>query len=221
VDRSCLAIVIPAYNEESTIAGVVRAVVRYGVTIVVDDGSTDQTVDFAREAGAEVVSHIGNLGYDAALNTGFICADQMGCNFVITMDADGQHNPSLLSTFTEALDKHADLVVGVRDRRQRIAEHIFAWITNIFWGIRDPLCGMKAYRIELFKALGYFDSYGSVGTELMIYAARQNKKIIQIPVITADRIDAPRFGRKLQANLKILRALILCFLKKRKINYLT
>ena len=103
------------------------------------------------------------------------------------------------------------MVIGVRNRQQRIAEYVFALVSSLMWGIRDPLCGMKAYRMELYRALGHFDMYGSIGTELAIYAARQHKKIVQIPVLTHDRVDAPRFGRKLSANLQIFKALYNAF----------
>lgn len=211
MDRCRLAIIIPAYNESATIASVVHAVIAYGVPIVVDDGSTDQTAFLARETGACVVSHENNAGYDAALNSGFVYAHTMGYDFVLTMDADGQHNPRLLPAFIKTLDEGAEVVIGVRDRQQRIAEHLFASVSRLLWGIRDPLCGMKAYRIELYRSLGHFDAYGSIGTELAIYAARQHKNIVQIPVLTRDRLDAPRFGRKLDANLKILKALYCAF----------
>ena len=211
MDRSLLAVVIPAYNEGATITAIVQAVIKYGIPIVVDDGSSDQTMQIAQSAGAEVVIHNINLGYDAALNSGFVCAHNLGCNFALTMDADGQHNPNLIPAFINALDLGADAVIGVRDRKQRLAEYIFAIVSNLLWGVHDPLCGMKAYRRELHSLLGHFDAYGSVGTEMTIYAARQQKTIVQIPVVTRDRKDAPRFGRILGSNLKILRALYYAF----------
>jgi len=211
MDRSRLAIIIPAYNESATITTVVQAVIAYGVPIVVDDGSTDHTAFLAHGAGANVVSHENNLGYDAALDSGFVHANKIGYDFVLTMDADGQHNPSLLPIFIKALGEGADMVIGVRDRRQRFAEHVFALVSRLLWSIRDPLCGMKAYRIELYRSLGHFDAYGSIGTELAIFAARQQKNIVQIPVLTRERADAPRFGRKLDANLQILKALYCAF----------
>ncbi|MDB9938767.1 glycosyltransferase family 2 protein [Candidatus Thioglobus sp.] len=207
MDRSRLAIIIPAYNEGDTIKNVVCAVVQYGVPIIIDDGCTDQTAQIAIEAGAEVVSHDSNLGYDAALNSGFLCAHKKGCDFAITMDADGQHNPNLLPVFIDALDDGTDVIIGVRDKMQRFSEHVFGFISGLLWGIRDPLCGMKAYRMELYSSLGHFDSYGSVGTEMAIYAAREHKTIVQIPVLTCDRTDAPRFGQILDSNWRILKAL--------------
>ena len=211
MDRSRLAIIIPAYNESATITIVVQAVIAYGVPIVVDDGSADHTAFLARDAGANVVSHENNLGYDAALNSGFVHANKIGYDFVLTMDADGQHNPSLLPIFIKALGEGADMVIGVRDRRQRFAEHVFALVSRLLWGIHDPLCGLKAYRIELYQSLGHFDAYNSIGTELAIYAARQNKKIVHIPLVTTDRVDEPRFGQNFNANMQIIKALLNAF----------
>jgi glycosyltransferase involved in cell wall biosynthesis len=148
--------------------------------------------------------HQANRGYDAALDFGFARAAELACNYALTMDADGQHDPSVLNDFIRALQCGADVVAGVRDRRQRFAEHLFAAYTEGRWGIKDPLCGLKAYRMEL----GHFDTHRSIGTELLLYAARRKKRIDQVPVRTRARLDAPRFGNRLKGNLRILRALL-------------
>lgn len=210
-----LAIVIPALNEASSIAPVVKAAREYGLPIVVDDGSSDDTAEIARNAGAEVISHERNRGYDAALNSGFKRAAQLGSVFAVTMDADGQHNPELLGRFAQELEQGADVVIGVRDRKQRLAEHLFAYVTKWLWGIKDPLCGMKGYRMSVYNRLGHFDAFGSIGTELALFAVRNRYRLSQIPVPTRDRVGAPRFGRLLHANFLILRALLLAFWRTR------
>ena len=207
MERHRIGIVIPALNEASTIGLVVSGASQYGVTIVVDDGSGDETGNLAEAAGGSVVRHDINQGYDHALNAGFARASELGCEYVVTMDADGQHNPTILSSFIQALEAGADVVVGIRDRRQRLTEHVFAWVSAAKWGIQDPLCGMKAYRIGVYKELGHFDSYVSIGTELAIFAAKRGKKIVQVPVKTRERNDEPRFGRRYSANRRILHAL--------------
>ncbi|MBU2538878.1 MAG: glycosyltransferase family 2 protein [Proteobacteria bacterium] len=207
MERHRIGIVIPALNEAATIGWVVSNVLPYGVPIVVDDGSRDETGEAASSLGASVVRHPANRGYDQALNSGFSHAEALGCEYVITMDADGQHDPTILHEFIQALDNGADVVIGVRDRHQRLAEYIFAWVAAKKWGISDPLCGMKAYRINIYKELGHFDSYDSIGTELALYAAKNGKHIAQLPVKTRERIDAPRFGRRFSANRRILYAL--------------
>lgn len=205
--RSSIAIVIPAYNEASTISAIVLSVAEYGVPIIVDDGSCDGTGELTMALGAVVVKHVVNRGYDQALNSGFACANELGYKYVVTMDADGQHDSTILHAFVELLDSGADVVLGIRDCRQRIAEHIFAWISSAKWGIRDPLCGMKAYRMDIYRELGHFDSYGSIGTELAIYAAKRGKNIAQLAVKTQKRTDVSRFGGRFFANMRLLRAL--------------
>lgn len=215
MDRHRIGIVIPALNEAATIGAVVTNASQYGKPIVVDDGSSDETGHIAKNAGAIVVRHDSNCGYDQALNSGFECANGLECEYVITMDADGQHNPQILSSFIEKLDDGADVVLGHRDRRQRLAEHIFAWVSKVKWGISDPLCGMKAYRIGIYKKLGHFDSYNSIGTELAIYAVKSASKISQVPVLTRDRGDEPRFGKIYSTNKRIFLALWLCLISSK------
>ena len=211
MDRSKVGIVIPALNESATIAGIVEAVKKYGVPIVVDDGSTDNTKDLARQAGGVVISHGLNRGYDAALDSGFKKASEIACEVIITMDADGQHDPSLINKFIERIDAGAEVVVGTRSARQRLAEHVFAFYTRIRFGIHDPLCGIKAYKISVYRKLGHFDTYGSIGTELMLFAAKNECRIDQIPFEVRDRLGESRFGRVLSGNYKIFRALTLSF----------
>ena len=211
--RCRVGIVIPALNESATIARVVEAVRTYGEAIVVNDGSTDDTESLARNAGAVVVSHAINCGYDQALNSGFKKAADLGCEIIISVDADGQHDPSLIEKFIAGVQSGADVVVGVRSSRPRFAEHLFAFYTSLRFGICDPLCGMKAYRMEVYRAQGYFDSYSSIGTELMIFAAKQGCRIGQIPFVVRERRDSPRFGNLMISNLKILRAMLRSFRK--------
>ncbi len=207
IARDQVAIIIPALNEAATIAQVVSRVAEYGTPIVVDDGSTDATAQLARDAGAQIVQHTQNQGYDGALSSGFAHAAKLACPYVITIDADGQHNPEQLREYIRLLAQGNDLVLGVRDRHQRISEEIFSLVGRWVWQVRDPLCGMKGYRLHVYTALGHFDSFTSIGTELAIRAVASKVKSVQTAVITRDRLDAPRFARRFSANVKILRAL--------------
>ncbi len=209
MDRSRVGIVIPAFNESATIVAVVDVARNYGIPIVVDDGSKDATAVLASRNGAVVVTHGKNCGYDAALNSGFIKAAEIGCEVIITVDADGQHDPSLIQRFIDEIGTGMDVVVGVRSRIPRLSEQLFASYAHLRFGIQDPLCGMKAYRTTVYEALGHFDSYGSIGTELAIYAAKRKYRLGQIPFVVRERKDQPRFGRIFVANYKIFRALIL------------
>ena len=209
MDRSKIGLVIPAYNESATIYNVVKSASKYGQPIVVNDCSCDDTAILAKKAGAVVVNHATNKGYDGALSSGFAKAADIDCQYIITLDADGQHNPQLIEKFVDELDTGADVVLGVRSNKPRVSEHLFALFTKAKFGIKDPLCGMKGYEVQVYDSLGHFDSYQSIGTELMIFAAKQKLHIVQIPFIVGERLDAPRFGNMVKANIKILKAMAL------------
>ena len=212
MERHRVGIVIPALNESRTIGDVVANVTSYGLPIVVDDGSSDGTGDLASAAGADVVRHPVNRGYEQALNSGFARAAALGLDYVVTLDADGQHNPQQLRDFIGRLDEGNDLVIGRRQRHQRFSESLFSLAARRAWRISDPLCGMKAYRMHLYRRFGFFDSFGSVGTELAVRSVASGCKFAELPVVTRERADAPRFGRTFAANVKILRALAILLL---------
>lgn len=206
MERHETAIIIPAYNEAKTIKQVTASVIKLGRVIVVDDGSIDKTAEEAAKAGAVVVVHDVNKGYDEALNSGFIKAAEIGAEKIITFDADGQHEPEIIDKFVKELENN-DIVLGVRPKKARIAEKVFAFYTDIFWGIKDPLCGMKGYKTTLFKEQGFFDNCKSIGSQLAVFAAVNKKKTVQIKIPVYDRVDKPRFGSVINANIKIFKAL--------------
>ena len=112
-----LVIIIPAYNEAGMIASTIAGIrkVSDADIIVVSDGSTDNTVNEASEAGVTVVELPSNLGYGAALQTGFKYALKMGYRFAVQMDADGQHDPSAIQSLIEpVLRDEVDVTIGSR-----------------------------------------------------------------------------------------------------------
>jgi glycosyltransferase involved in cell wall biosynthesis len=212
--RPRVAIVVPAFNEGVSVGAVVTRCAQFGTPIVVDDGSQDGTAANAALAGADVVRHEKNRGYDRAIDSGFARAAALDCDIVVTVDADGQHDPALLQQFIAQVAEGSDVAIGIRERRQRLSEHVFAWVSRRLWGISDPLCGMKAYRMAVYRKLGHFDSYGSIGTELAIFAVRQGYRISEIPIRTRERIGSSRFGRSMRGNWAIMRALLLALTRR-------
>jgi glycosyltransferase involved in cell wall biosynthesis len=119
--RGRAVVLIPAHDEAPRVAGVVAGAARHLPVVVVDDGSTDATAAAAEAAGARVLRHTRNQGKGAALRTGFRAALAEGADVVITLDADGQHDPVEVPRFLEAATKResigapAELIVGRRD----------------------------------------------------------------------------------------------------------
>ena len=201
--------IIPALNEEKTISKVINGVKKYvDEIILIDDASMDKTPIIAQKEGAIVFSHKENQGYDKSIDDGFVLAAKRGAMIILTFDGDGQHNPEDIPKIIEPiLNGEADVVIGKRPRYARIAEYIFAFIAKIKTNVDDPLCGLKAYHINVYKDVGYFDRISSIGTQLMFNAAKRGYRVTQRSIIINERDDVPRFGKRIKANLKILKAI--------------
>jgi len=208
MDKYQVAIVIPAFNEEATISNVVKSVKKYGLVIVVDDGSSDRTKNMAEEIGAVVVSHSQNKGYDGALNSGFAKAAELGCSAIISFDADGQHSPNAIERYIHELQSGVDLVLGIRPKPARIAERLFMCYSRYKFGWLDPLCGMKGYSMSLYREHGCFDTIDSIGTQLATYGLVNNFSYTQINILISGRNDHPRFFSMFKSNVIIIKALI-------------
>ena len=204
VEKNQIAIVIPAFNEEPTIAQVVKSVKVYGLVIVVNDASNDRTFKLAVAAGAILVSHKINKGYDEAINSGFKKALELGCDAVITFDADGQHSAKMIPIYIDHLNHGVDLVLGVRPRTQRFSELLFGLYTKFYFNWRDPLCGMKGYSMKIYKNLGHFDSFSSIGTELAFFGLCNKYNFKEVDIPERVRIDLPRFSTLFNSNILIL-----------------
>lgn len=163
-------VAIPAYNEADTIAEIVRESTQYADTVVViDDGSTDDTTARAREAGAVVVEHQYNKGYGAALDSTFRLANAWQVESLVTIDADGQHDPADIPAL---IDKQgstdADIIIGSRFKGQRqtmpltraIGLHIINTAANLTFrllgcetAISDTQSGFRAYNRTAIRVI--------------------------------------------------------------------
>lgn len=214
MDEKVIA-VIPAYNEGKTIGKVIDALKKYvDEIIVVNDASTDNTAEQAKLHSAFVLNNIENRGYDTTIDEGFKEASKRKATIIFTFDADGQHVPEDVPRLIAPIkEKKADVVVGIRPHEQRISEKTFSKYAKRKIGIKDPLCGIKAYSADAYRTIGYFDRLDSIGTELMFNCHKKGFKISELPVHMEKREDQSRFGNIFVSNFKIFRALFRIFLK--------
>lgn len=184
--------VIPAYNESSHIAAVIRGVKQFlGDVIVVIDGSTDNTAEVARSAGATTITHAENCGAGAATMTGLTAAKRLGFEGVITIDADGQHSSADIPRLIEAAQsEHADLVIANRFGRKnriplirRIANAVGNIVTFLVTGIYlpDTQCGFKFFDKRALNEVHLKMSGFEFCTEVIREAARHRWKIASMP----------------------------------------
>jgi glycosyltransferase involved in cell wall biosynthesis len=190
-------VVIPAYNAEAHLAQVVRRVeemVPRGRIIIVEDGSVDGTYDVASTLGTVLLRHDRNRGKGAALATALKTALEMNIPFVITLDADGQHNPLEIPSFLH-VQQHtgADIVVG--NRMSDTADmpwlrHATNWTTSWLLSLRtrqripDSQNGYRLMRTELFRDMHLVTTRYDTESEILIKAARRGALIASVPVET-------------------------------------
>ncbi len=153
---------IPAWNEAGRLKPVLDKVIGYLPVLVVDDGSSDESLQVAEASGATVVRHLVNRGKGAALLTGFQWALDHGYDGVVTLDADGQHNPDEIPTLVEAQEQTgADLVIGRRDFSlmpfpRSVTNPFGSWLLSLVLGqpIYDNQCGFRLYRRPVLELAG-------------------------------------------------------------------
>lgn len=154
-----ILILVPAYNESERLQPVVEAALQYGPVLVIDDGSTDDTVQVARAAGAEVLLQSPNQGKGAALRAGFRRALEQEVDAVITLDADGQHDTDEIPLFLDAFaERQGDLIIGARDFSQmpfarRLANTSGTWLFSWALGqrVQDNQSGYRLVSRRLME----------------------------------------------------------------------
>jgi glycosyltransferase involved in cell wall biosynthesis len=196
-DAPVISVVIPAYNEEDAIVGVLRELPRelagYVVEpVVVVDGGTDGTADVARAAGYVTLVHPVNRGQGDAIRTGFAYALARGAEIVMTMDADGQHRPDeMIELVKPIVADEADYVQGSRflgeyddaGGARQIGIHGFTRLINLLSGagITDCTNGFRAVRAESLARMRLEEPRFSA-PEIIQEATRQGLRLREVPV---------------------------------------
>jgi len=203
-------IVIPTYNEEKTIFKIITQVLKYSKNIIiVDDCSTDKTKDIIKKFPVNIIDNDNNIGYTKTIEKGIIASFNMGADYVITFDADGQHRASDLKKFISVIKKKKpDLVIGNRSFKNRFMEEIFGIYAKLRYSFSDPLCGMKAYKKSLFKKYGCLERRYSIATELTFRAIKDGVSFVEILIKSEKRQAQSRFANNLKGNLLELQALL-------------
>jgi glycosyltransferase involved in cell wall biosynthesis len=191
------AVIVPAYNAAAHLAGVledVRRVVPVQRTIVVDDGSSDETYRVASSSGVQVIQHPVNLGKGAALSTGFKRAVQMGLAYTIALDADGQHNPAEIPKFARRVaETGADIVVGNRFAElgampwlRRTTNWLTSKVVSLLARTRipDSQNGYRLVSARVIDAIELETTRYEAESEILIKAGRRGFRIESVPVET-------------------------------------
>lgn len=192
-------VLLPVYNEGGTVGHVLDAVRVYFAddVLVVDDGSTDDTVRVLSERGdVSVITHPVNLGYGRALEEGFSVARARGAKRVVTMDCDGQHEPAHIPQFLAALDEGWDIVSGSRylpdsasvgvvapEERREINARVTRVINAVTgWQLTDAFCGFKAYRASAIDSIDLTEPGYAMPVEMWAKAYKAGLSVREMAV---------------------------------------
>jgi len=205
-------VIVPAYNEEARIAGVLHGIRQYiphADVLIVDDGSTDLTREVALRAGAKVISHPFNLGYGAALQTGYQYALMKNYEGLVQMDGDGQHDPSSIVDLLAIVQKgEADIAIGSRfleakeiastpspyraPLTRRLGMKLFGMIASllIHQKVTDPTSGFQAMNrrvLEWVSGDRFPCDYPDADVIIMLH--RAGFQILEVPVSMFENQD--------------------------------
>ncbi len=215
--------IIPAFNEEDSICDVIEEIkisLPFSDILVVNDGSNDRTSEIAQESEVMVINHPYNLGYGAALQTGFRFAKMRGYNMLITMDADGQHVPSNATNLINTMqEQRADVVIGSRFINggyrvgfiKKIGIWLFSFIAKRYTGITitDPTSGFQLLNRAAFSYLAEGDNYPLDYPDVNIIMLLHKK---QFRIVESAVMMKEKNGKSMHSGLKPIFYIIKMFL---------
>jgi len=186
---------IPAYNEEKNIAVIIAKIMKEGFSVIVcNDGSADMTGIVAEKMGATVINHTKNLGYGAAIRSIFLKARELGCDALVTFDADGQHRIEDIFKVLEPLRKNqADMVIGSRflgknDKNipnyRKVGIKTLTKISNISTDLKitDSQSGFRAYNKKILEQIIPTEFGMGVSIEILMKCSKSGFKILEVPI---------------------------------------
>lgn len=188
-----VAVAIPAYNEEKTIAGVIIGAQKHtDIVIVCDDGSEDLTGIIAKKLGAVVLTNETNMGKGEALRVCFREAREIGVDALVTIDADGQHNPDEIQTVVgPILSEDADIVIGSRfikemsdipGYRKQGNRILNVLTTQSLKGISDTQSGFRAYSKKALSLINPGEMGMGVDSEILVEALHLGLRVTETPI---------------------------------------
>ncbi len=205
---------IPAVDEESSIAKVIlKAQPHVDKVLVCDDGSQDMTADIASALGATIIRHPRNMGYGAALRSLFGAARELGADIMVTMDADGQHDPSHIpSVIAPITNGSADIVIGSRFlggspvptyKELGIAIINTAAKVASYRSITDSQSGFRAYSRAAIKTVSPSEKGMAASTEILLKAKASSMRIAEAPVII-DHFEKASYAQSFKQGFSVL-----------------
>ena len=211
-------LLIPCLNESKTILKILNQIKKHKFNyIVIDNNSEDSTLELL--ISNNINFKINRIkGYEETIIFGFnyIIKNFPSINYIVTFDADGEHELNELNLFQTAMNSNCELIIGNRKRKNRLLENIMSYFFLKFFKINDPLSGFKAYSTQMIRETE------KIRNDLFltdIILNNLDKKIINIEISSPKRMDNSRIGSFTKITLKLLKILIISIKVKTKIFF--
>jgi len=202
MDMEKIGVIIPAYNEAGVIGAVlsglpakisIKGTTYKLATIVINDGSTDDTAQkVAKQKNVLLINHLLNSGAGAATRTGMHYARDIGCKFMVTMDADGQHDPAdVIRVIKEAATSKADLIIGSRLQQRKgmpwyrvMGNWGLSAITMLLFGVvvSDSQSGLRGMNKKAMNHITFRSDRYAFCSEMIWRARQENLVIKEVPI---------------------------------------
>jgi len=217
-EKPSVMVAMPAYNEQDRVGATVAAVKPFAdVVVVVDDGSKDNTIAAAEEAGAVIIRHRINQGYGGALRTIFLTAQKYKPDILIIIDSDGQHDPQDVPRFVEKIQEGYDVVIGSRFLEKKSADMIPGYrklgmkvldrATMMAAGnirVSDSQCGYRAYAKSAYTVIHPSGKGMSVSSEILVQLSDHQLKVGEIPIEVRYDIDGTSSQNPFRHGITVL-----------------
>ena len=217
-------LVVPAFNEEKTVSQIIEGIAEKGYNVIlVNDGSKDKTLDLAVESKRKypdrifIVSHVINRGLGAALKTGMVVAHNKGAKYIVTFDADGQHEiEDIFPVCKPLIDGEADVAIGARPFEdmplsKSFANYIMNALTFIFYGrnVKDSQSGLRAFTAQAADAINIVSRGYGVSSEFIKEISDKNLRLVEVTITTIYTPETQNKGTDAIVGLRILSKMII------------
>lgn len=197
-------VIVPAFNEEENIGKTLSSIPNGIEVVVVDDGSTDKTVDMCVGSNITTIRHHKNLGYECAIGTGIKYFKEMGYQRCIVIDADGEIDVADAISLLDNVSSSNSVVCGYRiNNYGRLSEKIASTFSSRIFGIRDMFCGCKGFHIDAIRDVPIELITANAFSKFVTLYSRTNV-IINFPVSGNIRVGNSSYGRGIRIEIRLL-----------------
>ena len=207
LEKNKVIILIPSHNEIKTLEKICLEIKKLRLKLlVIDDASNDGTLLWLKKKKINYIKNKNNIGYENSIIAGInYIIKNFDSKYLITFDADGEHQTKDLIRVIKSLKhKNVDMVIGNRNKFNRLSEHILSFLFFIKFDVKDPLSGFKAYSVQKLKKIKNKINAKFYLVDIITLFKAKNFFIKNIHIKTKRRTDKSRVGNIFFTNIKIL-----------------